>query len=76
MHTLMIIQFKLLGRTIVYYYVLSYFLLQFTPAQGPTDGGTVITINGSNLGASRSDIDSVWIQDVVCIVMGYTAGRQ
>ena len=53
---------------------LIYCVFQFEPKAGPTRGGTMITINGSNLGARRQDIINVMIGGVPCIVTGYTPG--
>ena len=51
-----------------------YSLLQFEPKAGPTRGGTVVTVSGTNLGASREDVVRVMIDGVVCNVTGYTPG--
>ena len=41
---------------------------------GPTDGGTVVTINGDNLGTSLQDIKSVMIDGVNCTITEYVPG--
>lgn len=41
-------------------------LLQFSPTAGHIDGGTVIQINGTNLGADASQIKTIKIESVVC----------
>jgi len=47
---------------------------QFSPKSGPQNGGTEITITGTNLGAERSDILSVMIDGVDCPVTDYQPG--
>jgi len=47
---------------------------QFFPKSGPQNGGTKITITGTNLGAERSDILSVMIDGVDCPVTDYQPG--
>lgn len=54
---------------------------QFMPVAGPPDGGTEITIVGTNLGSSRDDVVSVQIggtgdSDLVvdCMVTDYDPG--
>jgi len=47
---------------------------QFSPKSGPQNGGTEITITGTNLGAERSDILSVTIGGVDCPVTDYQPG--
>jgi len=46
----------------------------FFPKSGPQNGGTEITITGTNLGAERSDILSVMIDGVDCPVSDYQPG--
>ena len=41
---------------------------QVTPLAGPTDGGTQITITGTNLGHAPSDIQTVSVGSVGCTV--------
>ena len=41
---------------------------QVTPIAGPSDGGTQITITGTNLGHAPSDIASVSVGSVGCTV--------
>ena len=41
-------------------------VLQFSPSAGPIDGGTNISINGSNLGMRFEDIKSIMIGDAHC----------
>ena len=50
------------------------FHFQFEPKAGPTRGGTKMTINGTNLGASRQDIVRVMIDGVPCNVSDYAPG--
>ena len=50
------------------------FHLQFEPKAGPTRGGTMVTINGTNLGARREDIVRVMIDGVNCNVSDYAPG--
>ena len=47
---------------------------QFEPKAGPTRGGTVVTINGTDLGARRVDIVVVMINGVNCTIRSYTPG--
>ena len=46
------------------------------PVAGPLDGGTEITITGTNLGAVRDDVTSVHIgkNGVVCDITSYVPG--
>lgn len=39
---------------------------QFTPLAGPSNGGTQITITGTNLGVKSGDIASVSVGSVPC----------
>ena len=41
---------------------------QISPNSGPLEGGTNITVMGSNLGVTRSDIVEVTINNVSCDV--------
>ena len=43
---------------------------QISPNSGPLEGGTTITVMGSNLGVTQSDIVEVTINDVSCDVNG------
>ena len=54
------------------------YIPQFTPAAGPIDGGTVITIHGSNLGMNFKDIKGIMIGNVQCIAneTSYVVGRR
>ena len=45
-------------------------VLQMEPISGPVDGGTVVTISGSNLGQKAEDIqNSVTLAGVPCTVI-------
>ena len=45
---------------------------QIQPLAGPLEGGTLVTIEGSNLGLREEDVqDNVYIGDVPCIVHEY-----
>jgi hypothetical protein len=48
----------------------------FKPSQGPKDGGTNLTIEGSNLGIKLADISSVTVGGIPCEVIAerYTPG--
>ena len=49
--------------------------MQFTPVSGPTEGGTDITIRGTNLGAVKDQILSVRIAGLyVCELNEYVPG--
>ena len=50
----------------------------FTPTSGPPQGGTIITISGTNLGVKFSDIVSITIGNRECtpIEESYTVGTQ
>ena len=50
----------------MFYYCYCFVVLQFSPSAGPTDGGTNISINGSNLGMRFEDIKSIMIGDAHC----------
>ena len=41
----------------------------FKPPKGPRDGGTNVTIEGSNLGVKFADISSVIVKGIVCEVV-------
>ena len=47
-------------------------LLQIHPLSGPVEGGTLVTIEGSNLGLREEDVhNNVFIGDLPCAVEGY-----
>ena len=50
-------------------------ITDFNPKTGPPSGGTIILINGTNLGTQRSDIESVMIGSRNCSVGEYRAGK-
>lgn len=48
------------------------FQFQIQPLAGPLEGGTLVTIEGSNLGLKEEDVKgSVFIGDVPCAVEDY-----
>ena len=48
------------------------------PASGPTEGGTIVTITGTDLGTSFSDIVSITVGSLSCtpIENSYLVGRR
>ena len=48
-----------------------------SPDSGPTEGGTTLTINGTDLGTSFGDIVSITVGSLTCtpIVTSYLVGR-
>ena len=48
----------------------------FDPKTGPPAGGTIITINGTNLGTQESDIESIRIGNRNCSINDYQAGKR
>ena len=48
----------------------------FDPKTGPPAGGTMITINGTNLGTQESDIESIRIGNRDCSINDYQAGKR
>ena len=48
----------------------------FDPKTGPPAGGTIITINGTNLGTQVSDIESIRIGNRDCSINDYQAGKR
>ena len=51
--------------------LLSYFM-QVTPGSGPTSGGTVVTVRGTNLGMNHSQVSNVIIGETACEVLNST----
>ena len=47
---------------------------QFTPSAGPVNGGTILTIEGLNIGADRGHLDHVRVGDVNCAIIEYIPG--
>lgn len=45
---------------------------QIQPLSGPVEGGTLITIEGSNLGLKEEDVrNKIYIGDSLCALVGY-----
>ena len=51
-------------------------ITSFSPKDGPPAGGTIITINGTNLGTQVSDIESIRIGNRDCSINEYQAGKR
>ena len=51
-------------------------ITSFNPKAGPPAGGTIITINGTNLGTQESDIESIRIGNRDCSINDYQAGKR
>ena len=51
-------------------------ITSFNPKAGPPAGGTMITINGTNLGTQESDIESIRIGNRSCSINEYQAGER
>ena len=51
-------------------------ITSFDPKTGPPAGGTMITINGTNLGTQVSDIESIRIGNRDCSINDYQAGKR
>ena len=50
-------------------------ITSFNPEAGPPAGGTIITINGTNLGTQESDIESIRIGTRDCSIDEYQVGK-
>lgn len=52
---------------------LELFALQIQPLSGPIEGGTMVTIQGSNLGTSEEEIrDNITIGGIPCALEEYS----
>ena len=54
------------NSTVTYTNVFFCLFTQFTPTAGPIEGGTTVTITGSNLPLEVDSIDSVTVAGVQC----------
>eukprot|EP00117_Sycon_ciliatum_P023691 scpid6418/ scgid20070/ Plexin A3 len=48
---------------------------KISPNSGPLEGGTLVVINGTNLGSQRSDLSQVRVNEAECAVKSYTPAR-